>query len=159
MAEPTNTGGQSPTPGTTTTTVPNAPAAPSAPKTADMEGPGAAKKQLAATDKATWNTKTKKWVVPGYGEYTEQELGDLKTRLKYIVGQEQKNTKKTIAKKKVAPKKTADKTNTAKWKETIQKEFGSLWDVYNDNPDVKKVIDQSVKEGWYNDSAKLTASL
>ena len=34
-----------------------------------------------------------------------------------------------------------------------------MWDVYNDNPDVKKIIDQSVKEGWYNDETKLTARL
>jgi hypothetical protein len=62
-----------------------------------------------------------------------------------------KNKKTTTSKK--------DKTNTAAWKAIIQEEFGSLWDVYNDNGDVKKVIDQSVKEGWFNDSVKLTESL
>jgi hypothetical protein len=50
-------------------------------------------------------------------------------------------------------------TTSEAWKTTIQEEFGSLWDVYNDNGDVKKVIDQSVKEGWFNDSVKLTESL
>ena len=50
-------------------------------------------------------------------------------------------------------------TDSDKWKTIIQEEFGSLWDVYNENPDVKKVIDQSVSEGWYNDSTKLTAAL
>lgn len=47
----------------------------------------------------------------------------------------------------------------SKWQQIIQDEFGSMWDVYNDNPDVHKVIDQSVKEGWYNDKTKLTARL
>jgi hypothetical protein len=45
------------------------------------------------------------------------------------------------------------------WKTIIQEEFGGLWDVYNENPDVKKVIDRAVKEGWFNDETKLTASL
>jgi len=51
------------------------------------------------------------------------------------------------------------KIGGSKWQQIIQDEFGSLWDVYNDNPDVHKVIDQSVKEGWYNDETKLTARL
>lgn len=46
-----------------------------------------------------------------------------------------------------------------KWKEIIQEEFGSMWDVYNNSADVRKVIDQSVAEGWYNDATKLTARL
>lgn len=46
-----------------------------------------------------------------------------------------------------------------KWKEIIQEEFGSLWDIYNDNADVKKVIDKSVAEGWFNDTTKLNATL
>ena len=50
-------------------------------------------------------------------------------------------------------------TTSAQWQSIIQEEFGSLWDVYNDNPDVKKVIDQSVKEGWYNDEDKMMAAL
>lgn len=51
------------------------------------------------------------------------------------------------------------KVGGQRWQEIIQQEFGSLWDVYNGNADVKKVIDQSVKEGWFNDETKLTASL
>ena len=51
------------------------------------------------------------------------------------------------------------KVGGSKWQQIIQDEFGSLWDVYNDNPDVHKVIDQSVKEGWYNDETKLTSRL
>jgi hypothetical protein len=46
-----------------------------------------------------------------------------------------------------------------KWKTIIQEEFGGLWDVYNENPDVKKVIDKAVKEGWFNDEIKLSESL
>lgn len=46
-----------------------------------------------------------------------------------------------------------------RWKEIIQEEFGSLWDVYSNNADVRKVIDRSVQEGWYNDPTKLTESL
>jgi hypothetical protein len=45
------------------------------------------------------------------------------------------------------------------WKTIIQEEFGGLWDVYNENPDVKKVIDRAVKEGWFNDETKLSESL
>lgn len=51
------------------------------------------------------------------------------------------------------------KVGGSKWQQIIQDEFGSLWDVYNDNPDVHKVIDQAVKEGWYNDETKLTSRL
>ena len=51
------------------------------------------------------------------------------------------------------------KVGGSAWQQIIQDEFGSMWDVYNDNPDVHKVIDQSVKEGWYNDETKLTARL
>lgn len=51
------------------------------------------------------------------------------------------------------------KVGGQRWQEIIQQEFGSLWDVYNSNADVKKVIDQSVREGWFNDENKLTASL
>jgi hypothetical protein len=46
-----------------------------------------------------------------------------------------------------------------RWKEIIQEEFGSLWDVYSNNADVRKVIDRAVSEGWYNDPTKLTESL
>ena len=51
------------------------------------------------------------------------------------------------------------KVGSSQWQTIIQQEFGSLWDVYNDNADVKKVIDKSVTEGWYNDQLKLTESL
>jgi hypothetical protein len=51
------------------------------------------------------------------------------------------------------------KVGGTKWKAIIQEEFGGLWDVYNENPDVQKVIDKSVKEGWFNDETKLTAAL
>ena len=45
------------------------------------------------------------------------------------------------------------------WKSIIQEEFGGLWDVYNENADVQKVIDKSVKEGWFDDETKLAAAL
>ena len=41
----------------------------------------------------------------------------------------------------------------------IQEEFGSLWDIYNEDAEVKKVIDLSVKEGWFNDPIKMEAKL
>jgi hypothetical protein len=44
-------------------------------------------------------------------------------------------------------------------KVNIQEEFGSLWDIYNEDAEVKKVIDLSVKEGWFNDPVKMEASL
>lgn len=51
------------------------------------------------------------------------------------------------------------KVGGEQWKKIIQEEFGGLWDVYNENADVKAVIDKSVKEGWFNDETKLTAAL
>ena len=51
------------------------------------------------------------------------------------------------------------KVGSEQWKTIIQQEFGSLWDVYNSNPDLKQVIDKSVKEGYFNDEIKLDASL
>ena len=51
------------------------------------------------------------------------------------------------------------KVGGSKWQQIIQDEFGSMWDVYNDNPEVKQVIDLSVKECWYNDEVKLTSRL
>lgn len=45
------------------------------------------------------------------------------------------------------------------WAKIVQQEFGSLWDVYNSNADVKAVLDKSVQEGWFNDETKLTESL
>ena len=46
-----------------------------------------------------------------------------------------------------------------KWKQIIQEEFGSLWNIYNDNAEVRAVIDRSVKEGWFNDTNKMRAAL
>ena len=68
-------------------------------------------------------------------------------------------TEKAAAAKKAAADKAAKAKQEAEWKRIIQEEFGSLWDIYNDNADVKAVIDKSVKEGWYNDAAKLQAAL
>lgn len=45
------------------------------------------------------------------------------------------------------------------WAKIVQQEFGSLWDVYNSNADVKAVLDKSVQEGWFNDETQLTAAL
>jgi hypothetical protein len=45
------------------------------------------------------------------------------------------------------------------WKTIIQEEFGGLWDVYNSNDDVRKVIDKAVKEGYFDDETKVTAAL
>lgn len=53
----------------------------------------------------------------------------------------------------------AAEQKAAEWASIIQQEFGSLWDVYNNNADVKAVLDKSVKEGWFNDADKLAASL
>lgn len=52
-----------------------------------------------------------------------------------------------------------NETESQQWKETVQKEFGPLWDVYNEDPEVKKEIDKSVKEGYFNDPVKLSAAL
>jgi len=66
-------------------------------------------------------------------------------------------TKKAAAAKAAADKKAAQQKT--EWERIIREEFGSLWDIYNDNADVKAVIDKAVKEGWYNDAAKLQSSL
>jgi hypothetical protein len=50
-------------------------------------------------------------------------------------------------------------TTSEAWKTTIQEEFGSLWDVYNEDAELKKVIDTSVKEGWFNDPIKMEEKL
>jgi hypothetical protein len=54
-----------------------------------------------------------------------------------------------------------EKTDTTSdaWKTIVQEEFGSLWDVYNMNPDVKKVLDDAVKGGYQDDEAKMEAKL
>ena len=51
------------------------------------------------------------------------------------------------------------KVGGSKWQIIIQTEFPGMWDVYNDNPDVQKAVDKAVSEGYYNDEAKVTASL
>lgn len=48
---------------------------------------------------------------------------------------------------------------SSQWKTIIQEEFGSMWDVYNSDPEVKKVIDESVKLGYFDDETKMTAKL
>jgi hypothetical protein len=45
------------------------------------------------------------------------------------------------------------------WKTIIQEEFGSMWDVYNNDPEVKTVIDESVRLGYFDDETKMTAKL
>jgi hypothetical protein len=45
------------------------------------------------------------------------------------------------------------------WKTIIQEEFGSMWDVYNSDQEVKKVIDESVRLGYFDDETKMTAKL
>jgi len=53
----------------------------------------------------------------------------------------------------------ATDTTSDAWKTTVQEEFGSLWDVYNSDPEVKKVIDDAVKEGYQDDELKMNAKL
>jgi hypothetical protein len=50
-------------------------------------------------------------------------------------------------------------TTSEAWKKNVQEEFGSLWDVYNSDPEVKKVIDDAVKEGYQDDEVKMNAKL
>jgi hypothetical protein len=52
-----------------------------------------------------------------------------------------------------------DDTTSDAWKTIVQEEFGSLWDVYNMNPDVKKVLDDAVKGGYQDDEVKMEAKL
>lgn len=53
----------------------------------------------------------------------------------------------------------ATDTTSEAWKKNVQEEFGSLWDVYNMNPDVKKVLDDAVKGGYQDDEVKMEAKL
>ena len=55
--------------------------------------------------------------------------------------------------------KKVDDTTSEAWKKNVQEEFGSLWDVYNSDPEVKKVIDDAVKEGYQDDEVKMNAKL
>lgn len=45
------------------------------------------------------------------------------------------------------------------WSTIVQQEFGPLWDVYNTNPDVKKVLDDAVAGGYFNDEVQMAEKL
>jgi hypothetical protein len=45
------------------------------------------------------------------------------------------------------------------WSTIVQQEFGPLWDVYNTNPDVKKVLDDAVAGGYQNDEVQMAEKL
>jgi hypothetical protein len=51
------------------------------------------------------------------------------------------------------------KTISEEAQKNIQEEFGSLWDVYNSDPEVKKVIDDAVAGGYQDDEDKMNAKL
>jgi hypothetical protein len=133
----------------------------------NLEAPGAANKQLAALRKAKLDPRTNRWKVPGYGLYTEQDYSNTLASLQQNVTTEQpvKPPTTTPAKPKgktsavAKEKKKTDKTDSSKWKKIVQEEFGSLWDVYNSDPEVKIVIDESVKGGYFNDEVKMDAKL
>lgn len=174
---------------------------------ANLEAPGAAKKQLAAMTKAKLDPRTNRWSVPGYGLYSEQEYSDVLATLKANAnnpaapavdpnptnpnpvnpnpsnaGRQPKdygNTKPAKAiegdtytnsknvkftfkgGKYVRTAVIAGATDTTSdaWKKNVQEEFGSLWDVYNSDPEVKKVIDEAVKGGYQDDEVKINAKL
>ena len=48
---------------------------------------------------------------------------------------------------------------TSDWATIVQQEFGPLWDVYNTNDDVKKVLDDAVKGGYQNDEVQMAEKL
>lgn len=152
----------------------------------DLEAPGAAKKQLAAMQKAKLDPTTNRWLVKGYGLYTEQDYANTVASLEAVLKEAPATTTRSgrttttttttartgrtgrTGRTATVPPPAAEtvvvdgrrvKVGGERWKEIIQQEFGSLWDIYNSNADVKKVVDKSVKEGWFNDEAKLTASL
>lgn len=175
---------------------------------ANLEAPGAAKKQLAAMSKAKLDPRTNRWKVPGYGLYSEQDYSNTLAALKTNAAKTDNTSKNnnntpsdspnnnTPAQKKpkdygnvkpplaiandgdtytnsknvkftlkggkwVRTATLTEKTDTTsdKWKAIIQAEFGSLWDVYNSDPDVKKVIDEAVKGGYQDDEAKVEGKL
>lgn len=187
----------------------------------NLEAPGAAKKQLAAMEKAKLDPVTNRWKVLGYGLYTEQEYSDILAGLKAnvanasqtgnedpgtpgtpgtpgdgqgkdygnvkpakpIAGDTYTNSKgvkftfqngkwvrtATLGKTPASTPSTPGATvvvdgkkvvvGSSQWKTIIQEEFGSMWDVYNSDPEVKKVIDESVKLGYFDDETKMTAKL
>ena len=179
----------------------------------NQETPGSAKKQLAAMTKAKLDPATKRWKVPGYGFYSQQEyteiLANLKTAtatdptpdadtpdtsgsgagstggkgkdygnkkpLKPVSGDtytNSKNVKFTYQNGKWVRTATLGTTGATvvvdgknvtvgsqQWKTIVQQEFGSMWDVYNSDQEVKKVIDESVRLGYFDDETKMTAKL
>jgi len=168
-----------------------------------LEGPGSAKKFLAALNKAKVNQATSRWAVPGYGLYTDQEYYDLRAAAvksaadeaasggggddnggssgggggreprdfggtkpaRPVEGDTYTNSKKVKftfkGGKYVRTAVIAGATDTTSdaWKKNVQEEFGSLWDVYNSDPEVKKVIDDAVKGGYQDDEQKMNAKL
>tara|TARA_R110000868_G_scaffold425_3_gene3395 strand:- start:1826 stop:3247 length:1422 start_codon:yes stop_codon:yes gene_type:complete len=131
----------------------------------NLEAPGAAKKQLDAFAKAKLDPRTNRWKVPGYGLYSEQDYSNTLAALKINAAKDPgsivSNTSKTKTKQttKKTTEKVVDKTSSDKWKKIIQEEFGSLWDVYNSDLEVKKVIDDAVKGGYQDDENKMNAKL
>ena len=137
---------------TTTTTVPQKSTTTTLPVVTppfDLEAPGAVKKQYDSAVAAKPD-KNGMYNILGFGLATKAERDAI------IAAYKPKASETPGVVKTPADVKTP-KTN--KWQTIVQQEFGSLWDVYNDNPDVKKVLDKSVQEGWYNDTTKLTAAL
>jgi hypothetical protein len=57
------------------------------------------------------------------------------------------------------PVKPGAKKPTTDWSTIVQQEFGPLWDVYNTNPDVKKVLDDAVAGGYQNDEVQMAEKL
>lgn len=97
-------------------------------------------------------------VSPSGGGKTVVEAKDNKTKKKT----EKKTKTKTKTDTKASDNKGGQETPAVtadNWKQIIQEEFGSLWDVYNESPDVRKVLDDAVKGGYENDEDKLTAAL
>ena len=168
----------------------------------NLEAPGAAKKQLAAMQKAKLDPRTNRWKVPGYGLYSEQDYSNTLSALKTNAGKTEdtgdntntntdagrkprdygntkpakaiegdtytnsKNVKFTFKGGKYVrtatlTKKVVDTTKTIseEAQKNIQEEFGSLWDVYNSDPEVKKVIDDAVAGGYQDDEDKMNAKL
>ena len=133
----------------------------------NLEAPGAANKQLVALRKAKLDPRTNRWKVPGYGLYTEQDYSNTLASLQKNVATEQPVKPPTTAPAKpktktpavAKGKKKTDETTSDAWKKNVQEEFGSLWDVYNSDPDVKKVIDDAVKGGYQDDTVKMEGLL
>lgn len=148
---------------TTTTSTTIAPPPTTAPKTTTTTtaptGPTAPASTTAVTPTTTTSTTNKNTPAQNkpkdYGRVKPPQTitneGDTYTN--------SKNVKFTFKGGKWVRTATLGGADSNNWQAIVQEEFGSLWDVYNDNADVKKVLDKSVKEGWYNDTVKLTAEL